>query len=224
MRSRLRGGGSIPGTHHLLRWRRRVELQLHRNGLRTVPGAGRGHRDRAAQAGGAVPGRELGEVDETRTSVSVAAVQGGPRSTAVLLAAFQASDAAGADEEQALRQAHAASGRARIVAEPDGAIAERQQWRRRSRRRSMPTTSTFWGEYLAPAAVMVTVPKAEDPKGWYPTVVLTEIVSEAGVVPEVAESAIHGWFFDAVQLTAPMLLRIRSVRWRTTQLRVEPGW
>ena len=59
---------------------------------------------------------------------------------------------------------------------------------------------------------MVTVPKAEDPKGWYPTVVLTEIVSVAGVIPEVAESAIHGWFFDAVQLTGPMLLRIRSVR------------
>ena len=84
---------------------------------------------------------------------------------------------------------------------------------------------TFWGEYLAPAAEMVTVPKAEDPGVWYPSVPdFTEMVSVAGVVPEVPESAIHGWSFDAVQLTGPMLLRIRSVRWRTTQLRVEPGW
>ena len=105
------------------------------------------------------------------------------------------------------------------------AIAERQQWRSRSRRKVIHDHLDLLGRVPgAGGGDRGLSRKPRTRRVGMPTVVLTEIVSEAGVVPEVAESAIHGWFFDAVQLTGPMLLRIRSVRWRTTQLRVEPGW
>src|SRR5262245_57375131 len=100
---------------------------------------------------------------ETRTSVSVAPLLGWTTIHGLLLAAFQASDAPVLVKSSRSARRTQRGVEFGLRQNPMALSLKASDGGNGATARSFTTTATFWGEYLAPAAEMVTVPKAQEP-------------------------------------------------------------